>query len=143
MELSFHYLLMVNQAMVHKELLNGLSDTGLSLGQPKILDYLGSHDGASQKEIALGCHIEPPTLSSLLGRMEENGLIERREKNHDRRTLYVYATAKGKACQARIREEFLKIEDSVFEGFPEEEKEHFMKSFLQIYDNLKKKRGIQ
>lgn len=53
MNLSFHYLLMANQAMVQKELLSRLTDTPLSLGQPKILDYLNEHNGANQKEIAM------------------------------------------------------------------------------------------
>ena len=35
-----------------------LKDTGLTLGQPKVLDYLKDHDGVSQKEIAAGCLIE-------------------------------------------------------------------------------------
>ncbi len=37
---SLHYLLMVNQATIQKRLFNSLKDTELSLGQPKILDYL-------------------------------------------------------------------------------------------------------
>lgn len=143
MELSFHYLLMANQAMVHKELLSSLADTPLSLGQPKILDYLKSHNGANQKEIASGCYIEPPTLTSLLTRMEEAGLIERRIQNNNRRTLYVYLTPKGKIYQERVSEEFEKIEDIVFEGFSKKEKESFMKAYIQIFDNLKRKRGIE
>ena len=143
MNLSFHYLLMANQAMVQKELLSRLTDTPLSLGQPKILDYLNEHNGANQKEIAMGCHIEPPTLTSLLSRMEETGLIERRIENNNRRTLYVYITPKGKSYQKRVLEEFQKIEEIAFEGFSEEETEYFMKTYIQIFNNLKKKRGIE
>ena len=143
MNLSFHYLLMANQAMVQKELLSRLTDTPLSLGQPKILDYLNEHNGANQKEIAMGCHIEPPTLTSLLSRMEETGLIERRIENNNRRTLYVYITPKGKSYQKRVLEEFQKIEEIAFEGFSEDETEYFMKNYIQIFNNLKKKRGIE
>ena len=38
--------------MFQKELLARLKDTGLTIGQPKILDYLKDHDGAGQKDIA-------------------------------------------------------------------------------------------
>lgn len=143
MNLSFHYLLMANQAMVQKELLSKLTDTPLSLGQPKILDYLNEHNGSNQKEIANGCHIEPPTLTSLLSRMEETGLIERRIENNNRRTLYVYITPEGKVYQKRVLEEFQKIEETVFEGFSEEEIKSFMKDYIRIFNNLKKKRGIE
>ena len=33
---SFHYLIMAEQSMFHKELLSRLKDTGLTIGQPKI-----------------------------------------------------------------------------------------------------------
>ena len=56
MKQSFHYLLMANQAIIHKKLLNALSDTELTLGHPKVLDYLKDHNGANQKEIAKSCH---------------------------------------------------------------------------------------
>ena len=42
---------MAEQSMFHKELLSRLKDTGLTIGQPKILDYLKDHDGAGQKDI--------------------------------------------------------------------------------------------
>ena len=38
--------------MLQKGLLIRLKGTGLTLGQPKVLDYLKEHNGASQKEIA-------------------------------------------------------------------------------------------
>lgn len=78
MDLSFHYLVMAEHSILQKKLLSCLKNTGLTIGQPKILDYLKDHNGASQKEIARGCHIEPGTLTSLLNRMEETELVERR-----------------------------------------------------------------
>ena len=54
MDDSFHYLSMINHMTVQKKLMEQLADTGLTLGQPKVLDYLKDHDGASQKEIAAG-----------------------------------------------------------------------------------------
>ena len=52
MEGTFHYMLMANQALVHKKLLAYLKDTGLTIGQPKVLEYLSEHDGSNQTEIA-------------------------------------------------------------------------------------------
>lgn len=63
MKESFHYMLMVTQAVFHKKLLTGLQGTGLTLGQPKVLDYLREHDGSNQKAIAAACHMNPhPSL---------------------------------------------------------------------------------
>ena len=55
--MTFHYLLMASHAIYNKKLMEMLSDTGLTAGQPKVLDYLGDYDGASQKEIAAHCYI--------------------------------------------------------------------------------------
>lgn len=136
MELTFHYLLMANQAVIHKKVLGGLKDTGLTLGQPKVLDYLKDHDGASQVEIARNCHIEPPSLTSILHRMEEKGIIERRTLNGNRRTSYIFLTEAGKEFQLAVDEAFILLEEAAFKDIPEEERQLFMKTFLKIYQNL-------
>ena len=58
MDDSLHYLIMANQMLVQKALLYKLKDTGLTIGQPKILDYLSRHNGSNQKEIARACFLE-------------------------------------------------------------------------------------
>ena len=136
MNTSFHYLLMANQALLHKRLLNGLSDTCLTLGQPKVLDYLKEHNGASQKEIAAGCHIEAASLTSILSRMEEKGLIERKMLNGNRRSLYVFLTDFGKELCDTVEQEFRNIEEIAFAGITDEERQDFMDTFMKIYGNL-------
>ena len=106
MEKSFHYLLMANQAVFHKKLLSNLKNTCLTLGQPKILDYLKDHDGASQKEIAAACYIEAASLTSILNRMEEKGMIERRMLNGNRRSFYIFMTPFGKELQEEVVNSF-------------------------------------
>ena len=52
MDKSLHYLAMANQQLIQKQLLERVKSAGLTLGQPKVLDFLKDHDGASQKDIA-------------------------------------------------------------------------------------------
>lgn len=137
MDTSFHYLLMANQALLQKRLLSGLKDTRLSPGQPKVLEYLKEHNGASQKEIARGCHIEAASLTSILGRMEEKGMIERKMLNGNRRSLYVFLTEKGNELQQAVEKEFEVLEEEAFGGISKEEKSRFMETFFRIYDNLR------
>lgn len=136
MNKSFHYLLMANQSLLQKKLLNGLDDTCLTLGQPKVLDYLKEHDGASQKNIAAGCYIEAASLTSVLSRMEEKGMIERKMMNGNRRSLYVFLTDFGRELLDKVEQEFSEIEETVFAGITEEEQSRFMDTFLKIYENL-------
>lgn len=108
----------------------------MSLGQPKVLDYLKEHNGSSQKDIARGCHIEAGSLTSVLGRMEEKGMIERKMLNGNRRSLYVFLTEKGEQLQEIVEKEFVFLEEKAFEGISEEEREIFMGLFCKIYENL-------
>ena len=132
---TFHYLIMSEHSMFQKELLNRLKDSGLTIGQPKVLDYLKDHDGAGQKDIARGCHIEPGTLTTLLNRMEDTGLVERRMLNGNRRSLYVFLTDKGKNQLALVTETISEMEEKAFRGISESEREAFMNVFLRIYEN--------
>lgn len=138
MDHSFHYLSMANHAMFQKKLILSLKETGLTLGQPKILDYLKYHDGANQKDMAAGCHIEAPSLTSLLNRMEENGLIERRMLNGNRRSLHVFITKKGEKYQKLVEQAFDDLEESSFSGISDAERTSFMATFEKIYGNLMK-----
>lgn len=136
MDASFHYLSMINHMTVQKKLMEQLADTGLTLGQPKVLDYLKDYDGASQKEIAAGCLIEAGSLTSILNRMEEKGLIERKVLNGNRRTFHIFMTESGKKNQKLVEETFEKIEETALNNVSEEEQKVFMEIFLRIYRNL-------
>lgn len=136
MDDSFHYLSMINHMTVQKKLMEQLKDTGLTLGQPKVLDYLKDHDGVSQKEIAAGCLIEAGSLTSILNRMEEKDLIERKILNGNRRTFHIFMTESGKKNQKLVEEAFKKIEKNALNGISEEEQKLFMEIFCRIYRNL-------
>lgn len=139
MNSSFHYLVMAEQAMVQKALLARIKGSGLTLGQPKVLDYLKDHNGSSQKEIARGCHIEAGSLTSILNRMEEKGLVERRMLHRNRRNSYVFLTEKGEELRNLVTESFESIENEAFRGISEADRQQFMKTFSRIYENLTSK----
>ena len=141
MDTSLHYLTMANQMLIQKRLLERVKASGLTLGQPKVLDYLKDHDGASQKEIAAGCFIEAGSLTSILNRMEEKGLIERRMLNGNRRTFHIFMTEEGEEKQKLIDKNFQQIEERALSGISEEEMEKFMSVSKKIYSNLQEKRN--
>ena len=136
---SFHYLSMAIHSMVQKNFMERVKPSGLTLGQPKILDYLKDHNGANQKEIAAACHIEPGSLTSVLNRMEEKGLIERRILDGNRRTFYIFMTEEGARLKDVVEANFLTIEEKIFKDIPKEEHDAFMQTFSKIYENLSNK----
>ncbi len=136
MDDSLHYLIMANQMLVQRGLLERLKETGLTIGQPKVLDYLKDHDGSNQKEIAKACFLEAGSLTSILNRMEEKGLVERRMLNGNRRSFHVFLTESGKKNQKLVEEMFLEIEKDALDGISSEEFEAFMAVYQKIYENL-------
>lgn len=136
MDDMLHYLIMENQMLVQKALLEQLKDTGLTIGQPKILDYLKEHDGSNQKEIAKACFLEAGSLTTILNKMEEKGLIERRILNGNRRSFHIFLTAVGKEKQQLVDTAFSEIEKKALADISEKEFEQFMSVYHRIYSNL-------
>ncbi len=137
---SLHYLLMINHLMFQRSLLTNIKDTQLTLGQPKVLDYLKDHDGAIQKDIAIACQIEPATITSVLLGMENKGLIVRKTLNGNRRSLYVYLTDEGRSLANRVELEFNHIESKALLGFSEEEKSVLNALMVRIKKNMMEKK---
>ena len=77
---GLHYLLMKSHALFSRRVLAEISKIGLSSGQPKILDFLLQYGETDQKTIAAYCEIEQATVGSILLRMENAGLVLRRQK---------------------------------------------------------------
>lgn len=139
MDESLHYLIMADQMLVQKALLERLKDTGLTIGQPKILDYLKEHDGSNQKEIAQACFLEAGSLTTILNKMEEKGLIERRILNGNRRSFHIFMTEEGRKKQQLVGQSFQEIERKALSDISEEELAAFMSVYRKIYANLQEK----
>ena len=141
MDDTLHYLIMANQMLVQKALLEQLKDTGLTIGQPKILDYLKDHDGSNQKEIAKACFLEAGSLTTILNKMEEKGLIERRILNGNRRSFHIFMTEEGKKKQQLVTQAFAIIEDKALSGVSAEEFQQFLAVYGKIYAILQGERN--
>ena len=139
MDDTLHYLIMANQMLVQKALLEQLKNTGLTIGQPKILDYLKEHEGSNQKEIARACFLEAGSLTIILNKMEEKGLIERRILNGNRRSFHIFLTEEGKKKQQLVADVFLEIEKKALSNISEKEYEQFISVYQKIYSNLQSK----
>lgn len=138
MNKTLHNLLLSTHSIFYKRVFANLSNTGLTSGQPKVLDYLKYHDGCVQKDIATACEIESSTVTNLLLRMEEAGLIERRMLNGNRRSLYVFLTDKGRKSLEKVSEVFDTLEKDAFDGFSKEEQMEFLEMLLKMHSNLMK-----
>lgn len=108
---GLHYLLMKSHTMLSRKILSEVSKIGLTPGQPKILDFLMRCEEADQKTIAAYCEIEQATVGSILLRMENAGLVQRRQKEGNRRSLYVSLTEKGKVAAEKVTDIFRQVDE--------------------------------
>lgn len=132
MDQSFHYLMMITQTLFQKQVLITFNQCGLTAGQPKILDFLGHHDGSMQKNIADGCQIDPATLTGILNRMEEKGFIERRMEKGNRRSFHIYLTELGWQKQKETMEIFQQQEAALFTQLTPEEQQIFLQTLQKL-----------
>lgn len=136
---SLHYLLMKSHAMLSRNILSKANKIGLTPGQPKILDFLLKFGEADQKTIAAYCEIEPATVGSILLRMEENGLVLRRQKNGNRRSLYVSLTEKGKISAENLMNIFNESEKMAVSNMTNEEIKALKEMLCKLCDTIKLK----
>lgn len=135
---GLHYLLMKSHALFSRRVLSEISKIGLSSGQPKILDFLLQYGEADQKTIAAYCEIEQATVGSILLRMENTGLVLRRQKNGNRRSLYVSLTKAGREKAEKLMDIFREIEADATTGLSVQETETLNQLLSKICFDLQK-----
>lgn len=133
---SYHYLMLLNHLSYQKKVFDYLTESGLSLGEPKVLEFLAENNGCSQKKIAQGCQIEPASVTSIMMKMENEHLIYREKLNGNKKTSYVFLTELGKEKAKEVIEVFYKVEAEVFDGISEEEKLALIEIMKKINVNL-------
>ncbi|HEX3424379.1 MAG TPA: MarR family transcriptional regulator [Sphingomicrobium sp.] len=76
---------------------------GVTRAQWKVLFRLDRQAGLRQIELADMLDIEPITLSRIVDRLEESGLVERRADPSDRRAWRLHVTARSQPLIAKLR----------------------------------------
>ena len=118
---SLHYLLMKTHGALSRRIVASLHEIGLTSGQPKVLDFLAKHQEADQKTIAAYCEIEQTTVGSILSRMEQGGLVIRRQRSGAPRSRYVSLTHRGEQAAQQVEELFTRAEAPILQALSEEE----------------------
>ena len=119
---SLHHLWMKTYLQMNRKVMEQAASLGLSPGQPKILECLALQGECEQKAIAEYCEIEPATVGSILTRMEQGGLVKRRNRPGNRRSLYVSLTDRGAQLARTLEEIFLSAEEQMTADLTDEER---------------------
>jgi len=93
--------------------LASLGEDGLSQGESHILAQLAASGPAAIKELHRGLAHKRSTLTSILDRLVERGLITRDVGAADRRTFVITPTARGRRVAERVHQHLIDLEQAV------------------------------
>ncbi len=79
-----------------------LSHIGLTYSQYLVMMVLWEVDGITVKNIAQQLHLDSPTITPLLKRLESAGFVNRLRSLSDERVVNVFLTNAGRGIQARV-----------------------------------------
>ena len=105
-------------------------------GAHLVLSNLASHDGINQLELVNATHLRPPTVSVILRRMEEEGLVTRSADPNDKRSVRVYLTDKGKKLDKKNITRIKEIDTIALSELSNEEISLLMDLLPKIRNNL-------
>ncbi len=87
---------------LNKDLADALRDIDVSTPQWRVISVLNERDGRSLSELSAYTITDQSTLSRIIDRMKDSGLVERRARLGDGRYIEVFLTARGRAVFERI-----------------------------------------
>lgn len=87
---------------IDRYLASRLEEYGVSVPQSFVLFALLEDDGSTLKEIGTKAQIDSSSMTVLVDKLENEGLLERRLDSQDRRAIRVFLTSKGKALGEKV-----------------------------------------
>lgn len=100
----------------HTRTTEALATVGLTPALFALLNVLGAREGAIQQRLSAEMGIDPSAMVTLIDRLEEAGLAERRRREGDRRAWEIAITPKGRRGLERARRLAAEVEDEVLSG---------------------------
>lgn len=135
-ETEFREVLWNIQQVKKQKLGPAFSEIGLTAGQPRVLTRLLKKDGITQKELSDICLIDSTTLSRILDKLEQMGLINRQNNPDCRRSFLVVLTQAGREKAILARNKFRLLDDVMLKGFTQQEKEQLLRQMTRVYENM-------
>jgi len=109
----------------------------ISRAQWVVLVRLDRSEGLKQSELAEILELQPISLTRLLDRLAENGLIERRPDPKDRRANRLYLTPAARPLLDKLAKLSTEIMATVLEGFDAAANERLLSALTTMKDNLR------
>ena len=110
---------------------------GMTRAQWAVLIRLDRSEGLKQSELAEILDLQPITLTRLLDRLAQNGLIERRPDPNDRRANRLFLTPAARPLLERLSGIGAEMIGTVLEGLDAEARGKLQQSLEIMRDNVR------
>jgi len=117
-----------------------LSEFGLSQGESHILAQLAASGPATIADLHRGLAHKRSTLTSILDRLVDRGLITRTVGAEDRRTFVITPTAKGRRVARQVHDHLTDLERAIGRRVTPEDVRGFMKVIGAVEDEAHRKK---
>jgi len=123
-------------ARMRKNYADSLREVKIYVGQDHLLWQLWRKDGATQTELCelMGC--EPPTLTNMLKKLEEYGLVTKKKDLSDARVTRVFLTNEGRALENPIMEIWRNHQKKMLKDISIEDQSTLKRLLLHIDANI-------
>ena len=128
-----NYLLTGAQHAVFQYMKKNLSQFDITPIQYGVLGCIWEFDMHNPKEIAAHLGVENSTISGILERMENKGLIRRMIDSTDRRFIHIELTDLSKSLEVPVRTVVTEVDNSVLAQFSEDEINTLKDMLRRIY----------
>jgi DNA-binding MarR family transcriptional regulator len=122
---------------VHRIVDQAMCAAGLSLARAKVLMRLSDRGPMNQATLAGLLGYAPRSVTETVDVLERDGLVTRREDEHDRRARIVELTAAGRAAHETAQVVRLKAMDEIFGGLSAGERATLGALLTTIRTNLR------
>jgi MarR family transcriptional regulator for hemolysin len=113
------------------------SQFGITRAQWVVLARLDRFEGLKQSELAEMLDLQPITLTRLLDRLSDSGLIERRADPNDRRAKRLYLTAAARPLLERLGDLGEELMTTALVGVDREAIEKMVGQLATVKENLR------
>jgi DNA-binding MarR family transcriptional regulator len=116
-----------------------LREDGLSQGEAHILALLATSAPATIADLHRGLAHKRSTLTSILDRLTDRGLITRDVGAADRRTFVITPTARGVQAARRVHRHLIDLEEAIGRRVTADDVKGFMKVVSAVEDEARKR----
>ena len=140
--LSLPYLLSDSARLLRRAFDARVRALGMTSRQARLLLILHVTEGENQGYYAELLEVEPISLTRMVDRMEEAGLIERRRDPADRRAWRLFLTDRSRCVIDQVRDSLTGLEDEMLAGLEPQQREALGQMLESIRENFSNHRPL-